>query len=142
MKTILTLIFIFNCSVAYAKIDLNAMSRGDRNILFAKARKITSHDQQWFIPRRTVKCQTKEGIRKVYNRAINNSGQVSVDYLSSLGCGMEIDTWNIGVVVDPPKQGSNIVGLMYGSDNGDAGLAYFYAPSLVSLEQRKKMNIY
>lgn len=141
MKIILTLIFIFNCSAAFAKVDLNSMSRDERNALFARARKETPDSQQWFIPRRTVKCQTREGIRKIYNRAINSNGQVNVAYLSHLGCSMDMDRWNIGVVADPPKKGSNIVGLMYGLDYGDAGLAYFYAPSLTSLEQRKKMNI-
>lgn len=137
MKILLTIILFLNCSSAFAKFK----SREELTELYFRARKETPHSEQWFIPKNTLRCGSKTALKKAYHTAINNNGVLDSDYLFHLNCGTRSDMWSIGLVVEAPEKGSNIVKLAYQIRDKNVTTAYFYAPSLINLEQRKKMNI-
>ncbi len=139
MKILLiALINLFIVNNAFAGVE--DMTQEKRDELYSKGMKITPDNARFFIPEDAIRCLTKKSLKTAYNRAINH-GHVSLGFLASINCRTGKGYWSIGLVSEAPEEGSGIVQLVYKLSSKYTAYHYFHISSLMTVEQRKAMQI-
>lgn len=118
-----------------------SLDREEQNKRFFELRKTTPHAQQFFIPVNTLRCGKKESLKEMYREAVNGGGTVRIAMLNRYNCGLGNGRWSVGLLAEDKDPKSDIVLLIYETRPMQSGYAYFYLPSLMTIEQRKKMEI-